>query len=263
MDPKKPCGVRTSNIKVRAIDGYHSDDSVLASDSDEECSVFQHTGGGIIISERDDSDTEVINPLPQLVEDNEPVTEPDFDKGVIYDDDENCVSEVLVIRKNISWNCVQARRTQQILPWKGILPVGPESPDSPIAYFRKLIGREILHKIVEESNKYVVQCDARKPVNITLKELEQFIGCCFFMSIFGLPQSKMYWQTQARVPVVAETLSHNRWAEIKSKLHFSDNVNQENNDMLHKIRPFLNSLVRNFNVIPVDEKLCRRTNNSV
>jgi hypothetical protein len=36
MDPKKFYGINTRNKKVRAIDGYHSDDSVLASDSDKE-----------------------------------------------------------------------------------------------------------------------------------------------------------------------------------------------------------------------------------
>jgi hypothetical protein len=81
MDPKKFYGIRTSNIKGRTIDGNRSDGSVLASDSNEERSIFQHAGGGITISESGDSDTEVINLQPQLVEDNESVTRSDFDRG--------------------------------------------------------------------------------------------------------------------------------------------------------------------------------------
>jgi hypothetical protein len=45
------------NIMLRVVDGYNSDEHVLASDSDEECSVCQHAGVRITISEGDNNST--------------------------------------------------------------------------------------------------------------------------------------------------------------------------------------------------------------
>ena len=35
---------------------------------------------------------------------------------------------------------------------------------------------DILEEVVQQSNLYAIQCDTNKPLNLTTKELEQFVG---------------------------------------------------------------------------------------
>ncbi|XP_035742493.1 piggyBac transposable element-derived protein 3-like [Vespa mandarinia] len=96
---------------------------------------------------------------------------------------------------------------------------------------------------------YALQCDPAKPIAISVNEIEQFFGCCFFMSIYGLPRTEMYWNLKTRVSAVADTMSRTRWREIKSKIHFSRNLqanatnNAEVTDSLQKIRHILDKLI--------------------
>ncbi|KAK9720867.1 Transposase IS4 [Popillia japonica] len=52
-------------------------------------------------------------------------------------------------------------------------------------------------------------------------------------------------------------MSRNRWEQIRSKIHFNDNnLLVGCKDKLYKIRPFIDSIVENFNKIPIREKIC-------
>ncbi|KAK9743651.1 Transposase IS4 [Popillia japonica] len=56
---------------------------------------------------------------------------------------------------------------------------------------------------------------------------------------------------------IAETMSRNRWEQINSKIHFNDNnLLVGCKDKLYKIRSFIDSIVKNFNKIPIREKIC-------
>ena len=93
----------------------------------------------------------------------------------------------------------------------------------------------MLDEIVQQSNLYATQQDINKPLALTRNELQQFIGMCYYMSIFGLPATRMYWNKSCRVDCVANVMSVKRWEMIKHCLHFNDNTNQ-NDDKLYKIR---------------------------
>jgi hypothetical protein len=45
------------------------------------------------------------------------------------------------------------------------------------------------------SGKWQVQGDSDKAVNVTPNETEQLMGSLFFMSMHGLPHSKILWRT--------------------------------------------------------------------
>ena len=49
----------------------------------------------------------------------------------------------------------------------------------PIDYFKHFIDDDILQKICDESNVYVLQCNVNKPLKLIKGELEQFIGILF------------------------------------------------------------------------------------
>lgn len=131
---------------------------------------------------------------------------------------------------------------------------------SPIDYFKYFFDTALINKIVEESNLYSCQQNILKPLNTTACEIEQFIGTCSYMSIFGLPRSKLYWARQTRVDKVANVMSKNRWQEIKSNLHFNDNTNMPprsdpDRDRLFKIRPLVDSLQNKFKQIPIETQM--------
>ena len=48
--------------------------------------------------------------------------------------------------------------------------------------------------MVEESNKYSLQIDITKPLNLSKAKLEQVIEILFLMSIMKMPGTQDYWE---------------------------------------------------------------------
>lgn len=80
---------------------------------------------------------------------------------------------------------------------------------SPHEYFKMFFSEDILKE--EQSNLYAFQCDTNKPLNLTTKEL----GTAVHMSLFGLPDTRMFWTKATQVSKVADTMSLNGWEFIK------------------------------------------------
>ncbi|KAL2104215.1 hypothetical protein ACEWY4_001083 [Coilia grayii] len=152
------------------------------------------------------------------------------------------------------WKRSSSTSTSPYPEWQGQLATADEIK-SPLQYFREFFSKEILEVIVQESNLYAIQKDPSKPLNLTVNELEQFLGTVVYMSLFGLPASRMYWNKATRVPQVADTMTLNRWEVIKHYLHFSNNQQQEDDDPLYKIRPLVSHLTSKLTSIPMTENL--------
>lgn len=148
---------------------------------------------------------------------------------------------------------------KQPIIWSDSLPEDNEV-DTPIDYFREIIDDNFINLIVEQSNLYSVQKDPNKPLNVTKEEIEQFFGICLCMSVYGLPRSRMYWASSTRVDKVADTMSRNRWVEIKNNLHCNDNAGYDSRDpsrdRLYKIRPLVDHFQGKFRAIPKEQHLC-------
>lgn len=143
--------------------------------------------------------------------------------------------------------------------WKD-LPPEYEEVNTPIDYFRQLVDDNLLDLLVEQSNLFAIQKNPNKPLNLTKLELEQFIGICLSMSVFGLPRARMYWADATRIDKIADIMSRNRWIEIKNNLHCNDNAgydrNDPNRDRLYKIRPMVDHFQKKFREIPKEQHLC-------
>uniref|UniRef100_A0A3B1KH96 PiggyBac transposable element-derived protein domain-containing protein n=1 Tax=Astyanax mexicanus TaxID=7994 RepID=A0A3B1KH96_ASTMX len=131
---------------------------------------------------------------------------------------------------------------------------------TPTEYFRQMFTPECLRHIVEQSNLYSVQKDVNSPLNCSEKELEQFIGVAFHMSIYGIPATRMCWQAGTRIDKIADVMPMRRWEQIKANIHFNDNsldLSPTNpcRDPLFKLRPLLNFALDTMNNIPMDEHL--------
>lgn len=76
-----------------------------------------------------------------------------------------------------------------VLPWRGRLPKATAvKHPAEYRYFRSLLTSSYIDNIVEQTSVYVLLCDPSKPLKVTAEDIEQFIGICFYMSIFGLPE---------------------------------------------------------------------------
>lgn len=96
--------------------------------------------------------------------------------------------------------------------------------------------------------------------NTNHSEVEQLIGVHIMMSLYKKPSYRMFWAQNSRDPIIADTISRNRFEKLRSFLHFNDNTqclpyDDPNHDKLFKMWPFIDALRDNFKSIHVDEFL--------
>lgn len=159
-----------------------------------------------------------------------------------------------------TWKAVRGSSSNAMPEWKDVPPY-PSPVESPITYFRNFFDVTFLSHICEQSSLYSAQRNPNKVASMTVNDLEQFIGTVLTMSLMKLPQTRMYWSQRFRVSQVADTMTRDRWEEIKQSLHFSDNQeapdqNDPERDRLYKVRPLLDHLVAKCREIPKSQKLC-------
>ncbi|KAL3216812.1 hypothetical protein MRX96_006350 [Rhipicephalus microplus] len=109
------------------------------------------------------------------------------------------------------------------------------------------------------SSLYSAQRNLNKVTSMTVNDLEQFMGIVFTMSIMKLPQTRMYWPEKFRIDQVADTMTRDRWKELKQSLHFNDNREAPDQDdperhRLYKIRPLRDHLVAKCRELPKSQK---------
>ncbi|XP_063229614.1 piggyBac transposable element-derived protein 4-like [Bacillus rossius redtenbacheri] len=160
------------------------------------------------------------------------------------------------------WHDINKNDSEKHQPVWCCNPEDLQPLQSPIDYFQQFFTGELLENIVDQSNLYSIQRDPNKSLSTNVKELEQFIGICVYMSIFGLPRSRMYWASNTYVEKIQNVMSRNRWDQIKNSIHFNDNScmterDDGKKDKLFKVRPLIDSLKNKFNEIPLnDQQLC-------
>ncbi|RXM96191.1 PiggyBac transposable element-derived protein 3 [Acipenser ruthenus] len=131
--------------------------------------------------------------------------------------------------------------------WRYQIP--PEtSIATPVEYFRALSDSLLTH-MAQQSNLYACQTD--------IKELEQFLGVTFYMSLIGMPGTRKYWGSTCYIPQVADVMSLHRWENIKQNLHFTDNssIPEGNTDRLIKLRELFEQIRGKLNKAEAKRKL--------
>lgn len=136
--------------------------------------------------------------------------------------------------------------------------LNPETAvDTPLDYFHRLVDTPLLEYIANQTNLYAAQTDIGRGFAVSPKELEQFIGMSFYMSLISVPGTRRYWSSTCRITQVSEVMPLRRWEEIKKYLHFADNsalpINPK--DCLFKIRKVVDSIRENMKTIPIEQHL--------
>ena len=132
---------------------------------------------------------------------------------------------------------------------------------SALDFFLLFVDNRMMNNMVRETNRYAYQTLEAKHKDpsawneVALQELKAFLGLLIAMSIHRLPSLRDYWSSDwvLGVPAFSKIMARNRFLEIWSNLHLSDNSKMpqpgdENFDKLFKVRQFLEDLKTNFKV---------------
>lgn len=139
--------------------------------------------------------------------------------------------------------------------------------DTPYEFFNYFFDSDVKGLILTESNKYAFDNMPEKRIDLSETDLNQYIGICCLMSVIQIPNIRRYWAPITGVAIIRETMSLNKFEQIRRQFHFNDNDNmipkrQPNHDRLFKIRPLVSALIKRFQTVPleqclsVDEQIC-------
>ena len=123
---------------------------------------------------------------------------------------------------------------------------GTVDTKNPVKLFYSYSDFSILcSKIATESIRYALQ--KGRTYTVTDREIEVFIAITYFMGLKKLPALRDYWRTdELGVPFVRNSMSRDRYEEIRANLHFANNLDPLHaSDKAAKIRP----LIEHFNII--------------
>jgi len=199
MDITKFYGRKKSSkgFSIKEIAYNDSDDSELASDSDTEKKIFSISSAKNKIIPETDSESEdeaVHNGTHQETrEDATSQSDMEEEEGNENGNQARAIGIGQRNKKTLVWNNVPTQMTRPILPWKGDSAENLHFPGPAISYFKRLVDNSMISDIANQTNLYSTQKDPHKPIDATKSEIEQFIGTLFFMSIYGLPRTEMYW----------------------------------------------------------------------
>lgn len=115
----------------------------------------------------------------------------------------------------------------------------------PIDYFFKHFPRDFFQEMVEKTNIYALQ-NNNNVKRTYLAEMTSFMGLRIMMGCLGLPRIKMYWNRALNIQIFPNTVSRDRFFELRKNLHFVNNLERpaDSTDKLFKVRPFFDSLRR-------------------
>jgi hypothetical protein len=115
----------------------------------------------------------------------------------------------------------------------------------PVEFFLRLFPDALIEKIAFESTRYAVSQGSS--FSVSVHEMKLFLGINLVITYLKYPRLKWYWKSDEamRIPIVADSMSRNRFDEISKYLHFNEAQSGEN-DKFFKVRPVLDVLKSTF-----------------
>lgn len=114
-------------------------------------------------------------------------------------------------------------------------------------FFKLFFDDKVCDLIMKESVKYSQQENVHN-FSLDSKDLHRFVGILFLTGYHSLPLIQHYWSNDPDkgLSIVRQSMTRNRFQQIKRFLHFCDNQNIDKNDPFFKVRPLFNILNMNF-----------------
>jgi hypothetical protein len=147
---------------------------------------------------------------------------------------------------------------------------------TPTTIFKYLFTDEIINQIVHHTNLYAYQKQLKTGkafIRTNISEMKCFIGMQLLISIKKQCSYRDYWSSSPDLhdSYISCLMPVNRFGWLLSHLHLNDNSliskkNQPGYDKLYKIRPFIQTLLNNFQraynpskIIAIDESMVKFT----
>ena len=177
----------------------------------------------------------------------------------------------LALPKNIEWK----GKNDMVLPetiqkhnydWGQIHPAFSRIMiATPYDIFSKTCNFDsLLELIVQQSTLYMHQ--KGKQFDTNREEISAFLGINLVMGYHVLPSLDSYWSCyeDLGVPLISKVMTRKRFRELRSSLHFNDNMSADKRDRSYKIRPLLNHFNKAFQRAmkptehqSIDERMCK------
>ena len=133
------------------------------------------------------------------------------------------------------------------LPTSQVRPKNVENCRYEVQMFLEMMGSDNIDLITTQTNlkRTKLAIEKNRPIPaITEREIRQWLGILMYMSVVSMPATHLHWNRSVRNKAVAGVMTRDRFREISSVIHLSDNdLQPERNtpgyDRLFKVRQFL------------------------
>nr|XP_026487574.1 piggyBac transposable element-derived protein 1-like [Vanessa tameamea] len=131
---------------------------------------------------------------------------------------------------------------------------------TPYQFFAYFSTKDLLENIVTETTRYSIQKQPDRPEVVTMSDFHKYLGILIYMSVYYYPSTRSYWSNKFGFSPIKEAMSVNKFERIRMMLHFNNNenhlpVSQTYHDKLHKLRPILDQLNRQFSSITIEQRI--------
>lgn len=114
----------------------------------------------------------------------------------------------------------------------------------------------MIQDLANATNAYSVEKKGVS-INVTHKEMQQYLGILIHMGIVVMSDYRMYWKAETRYDKIANIMNRNRFETIKQYFHIADNTqlprNRGTGDKLFKVRPLYDHVLNNCRQIEPEE----------
>lgn len=162
----------------------------------------------------------------------------------------------IILKKSIKWMCKPLK--QKVINLRELEPVVyPSEIPSPIEYFMRYFTEEAFTEMATYTNIYAVQQNTSNWINTTASEMKIFVGIHTMMGILSFPRARMYWEHEFRINIIADSMSRNRFFELRTHFHVINNeeVSPTNTDKFIKVRPLFDYLKNRFYQLPIERNI--------
>ncbi|GBP77293.1 Chimeric ERCC6-PGBD3 protein [Eumeta japonica] len=137
---------------------------------------------------------------------------------------------------------------------------------SSLEYFGHYIDDGLFEIMAKCTNVCSVSRGGGESLNTTADELRQFFGYSMAMSVLGLPRIRMYWALKTKVYYIANTITRNRFFQLRSNLKVTNDElitqNARQNDKFWKVRPMVSAVEKGCRENKRQLRCYRRANDS-
>ncbi|KAJ8960679.1 hypothetical protein NQ314_006036 [Rhamnusium bicolor] len=125
-----------------------------------------------------------------------------------------------------------------------------EDINSPYEY----IPEYFYEVVADETNLYSVR-NTTKNINTSKNEIKDLFAMYIIMGILKFPRLRQYWQTLTFISTIFETMTRNRFTNLRNNLHLVNNK-PDNNNRIWKVRPIVDLFTNRSRMLELKQNTC-------